>query len=529
MAGLVSIFRRELQVRARQPATYRIRLIAGAIILSIFGGFALTHYGSANVLGVKLFGICSTLLFLYALLSGVALTADCLSEEKREGTLGLLFLTQMTSAEVVLGKMGVQSLRAIYGLIAAIPVLTICVLFGGVRGGDAFQTVIVLLATTFFSLTTGVFVSARAVEDRSAFLGTLGLVAALSLLPPLLWQIIQWAAGSAPEFIRYASPIYPFTRPRWSPDFAGSLAVLGLIGTGFLINAAFRLSRSFAEPAAVEFKGASASIKRLAGRTNRWMLDHDPFDWLLHRETILPRTLRLLAILALLVGIPTAVSIKHARASVVIVTCLFSLLGSSLLLKTLVAADAMRSLHQDHRSGALELLFSTPIDPNSIAQAQVRRTTRRFLPVCLAFATVYIIFFLQKELDELFIIALGGSIFLFVDSRALIWTAMRQAFKPNRYPPAVMRVTGAILAPPLAIIALVLFTGRGMSTERVNTIFFFWFVASGGYDAILIHRAKKSLADLRLLASTGSPSEQKPRKNMPKALQWLLMAERSSA
>ena len=42
------------------------------------------------------FGLC--------LLAGVLLTADCLSEEKREGTLGLLFLTDLKGYDVVLGK-----------------------------------------------------------------------------------------------------------------------------------------------------------------------------------------------------------------------------------------------------------------------------------------------------------------------------------------------------------------------------------------------------------------------------------------
>ena len=41
----------------------------------------------------------------YCLLSGVWFTADCLSEEKREGTLGLLFLTDLKGYDVVFGKL----------------------------------------------------------------------------------------------------------------------------------------------------------------------------------------------------------------------------------------------------------------------------------------------------------------------------------------------------------------------------------------------------------------------------------------
>ena len=40
----------------------------------------------------------------YCLLEGTRLAADCRGEEKREGTLGLLFLTDLQGYDVVLGK-----------------------------------------------------------------------------------------------------------------------------------------------------------------------------------------------------------------------------------------------------------------------------------------------------------------------------------------------------------------------------------------------------------------------------------------
>ena len=52
-----------------------------------------------------LFCILTGSAVFYCLLSGVWFTADCLSEEKREGTLGLLFLTDLKGYDVVLGKL----------------------------------------------------------------------------------------------------------------------------------------------------------------------------------------------------------------------------------------------------------------------------------------------------------------------------------------------------------------------------------------------------------------------------------------
>ncbi|HQU46125.1 MAG TPA: hypothetical protein PK867_25150, partial [Pirellulales bacterium] len=42
------------------------------------------------------------------------LTADCISSERREGTLGLLFLTDLRGHDVVLGKLVVAGLGAFY-------------------------------------------------------------------------------------------------------------------------------------------------------------------------------------------------------------------------------------------------------------------------------------------------------------------------------------------------------------------------------------------------------------------------------
>src|SRR5256885_13337716 len=50
-----------------------------------------------------IFGVLTAASTLYALLSGIRDTADCLSWEKREGSLGLLFLTDLKGYDVVLG------------------------------------------------------------------------------------------------------------------------------------------------------------------------------------------------------------------------------------------------------------------------------------------------------------------------------------------------------------------------------------------------------------------------------------------
>ncbi len=129
------IVERELRVATRRRATYWNRSIT-VILATILALYMLTTIGfssSPAQAGAILFSTLTRLAFLGCLFSGVFLTADCLSEEKREGTLGLLFLTDLKGYDVVLGKLMATSLNAFYGLVAIFPVLALPLVMGGVK------------------------------------------------------------------------------------------------------------------------------------------------------------------------------------------------------------------------------------------------------------------------------------------------------------------------------------------------------------------------------------------------------------
>src|SRR5258708_3664704 len=74
--------------------------------------------------------------FVCCLLTGAQWTADSVSAEKREGTLGLLFLTDLKSFDIVLGKLAVTSLNSVYGVLAIVPVVALPVQLGGITGTE---------------------------------------------------------------------------------------------------------------------------------------------------------------------------------------------------------------------------------------------------------------------------------------------------------------------------------------------------------------------------------------------------------
>src|ERR1035437_8642366 len=96
------IVARELRIAARPPNTYRVRSGA-ALVLILIGTwlFLLKRDQPTQAISFPLFWLSPSAVVWYCLLSGVGFTADCRSEEKREGTLGLLFLTDLKGYDVV--------------------------------------------------------------------------------------------------------------------------------------------------------------------------------------------------------------------------------------------------------------------------------------------------------------------------------------------------------------------------------------------------------------------------------------------
>ena len=107
-------------------------------------------------------GLLSAVVSAGFLLSCAAclLTADVISSERRDGTLGLLLLTRVSAFDVLVGKLGSAGLTSLCALVAFMPMLMIPVLAGGVTGGEAFRKGLVLPDTLFLALAAGLWASA---------------------------------------------------------------------------------------------------------------------------------------------------------------------------------------------------------------------------------------------------------------------------------------------------------------------------------------------------------------------------------
>jgi ABC-type transport system involved in multi-copper enzyme maturation permease subunit len=174
---LFPVAQRELLAAARRPATHRVR-IGSALFAAILAFFVLVFIGmrgAGRQGGQFLFLALWWGVQAFAVLAGTFLTADAIGEERRDGTLGLLFLTDLGGFELVLGKFVGAALNSAYGMAAVFPILATAWFLGGITDGEFWRALLVSLNTLFVSLGLGLLVSSFSRNQNRAVGTTVAL------------------------------------------------------------------------------------------------------------------------------------------------------------------------------------------------------------------------------------------------------------------------------------------------------------------------------------------------------------------
>ncbi len=458
------IVARELRVASRRWTTYYVR--AGAALLVVVVGswfFLMSREQPAHEIAMVLFAIMTSASVLYCLLSGVRTTADCLSEEKREGTLGLLFLTDLKGYDVVLGKLVASSVNSFYGVLAVVPMLAIPLLLGGIALGEVGRVALVALNTLFFSLALGMCVSAMSQSARKAMGMTFLVLVVFTGLLPACGAYLAFAAkkNSIDPVFLLPSPGYGYVQAfdssyRTNKDgFWYSLLLIHGVAWCLLCLASLIAPRSWQD--------RPAGVRRLRWR-ERWrfwsygnleernafrrrLLASNAFFWLASRARLKPAYVW--AVLGLF-GCGWFWGMAKYRedwfnSSTYAVTAILL----NLLLKGWFTSEVGRQLAEDRKSGALELLLSTPMSVRDILRGQWLALQRQFLGPLLVVLCLGWVFMLAVQTstwaaDERAIwyaMWLGGMVMLGVDMAALFWVGSWQALiakSPNRAPSATL-------------------------------------------------------------------------------------------
>ncbi len=385
---------RELRVAARKRSTFGARIAGAGAGVLIGAGFLLVHSlqgTSGPQLGTALFHTIVWLCLAAGLSAGLFLTSDCLSQEKREGTLGLLFLTQLRGYDVALGKLLATSLRGFFALLAVLPILAVTQLLGGITASQYWQSSLAVLNALFLSLGAGMLVSTISRDSQKALAGTLLLLLLLTFGGPLL-DSLQAARQS-----RVFHPFWSLSSPGFTlisasawgrSPFWRAIAINQALGWGMLGLACVLAPRTWQEHSATpSSRRGWAFAWRYGGRRRRErlrarLLRMAPMTWLVCREqwqALGVWTVTILATGGMTAGLLLS---RHSVGGWVI----WSHLGQffTLFLYLWAASQSGRFFIEARRTGLLELLLATPLGEREIVRGQWRALLRIFgIPVFL--------------------------------------------------------------------------------------------------------------------------------------------------
>lgn len=513
---------RELLVRSRQGTTYWGRcLLAGIAALAGVQYFSSQGFAVApTTMGPEMFEFLSWMAFLLVCFSCLA-TADCVSSERREGTLGLLFLTDLEGRDVVLGKLTAAGVSVFYGILGFLPALALVFLAGGISGGEFGRTALSLLNALFVSLAAGLFVSAHAQRQFRAMTQAAILVGIffvwswvashLRSLPPMKAALFAMCSPYG-AFYLAADGLYA---PARSIYWAGLIlehgaAWLLLAATNSSVKRKWqtpdKLERRFksspppsvgtptpasaSETPATEPAVPAASHAPRARDDDSWaLLEQEPVCWAVSRTAGHNFYLWLGALLLLLSGAVPTLTGGLATSGVELLMSL----GASALL----AWAAGRSLFEARRDGELELLLVTPLGARDIIRGHWWALWRPLRAAWLLAVFVLVLQFVENlghlrggstyASSFVLVWALLAPINKVLDGVAVCWVGMWYGLRARKPLQVVTWTSGLVIALPwvFLIIAGLLLAGLNVTESSVmlilpvvdmakNILFIFW-------------------------------------------------------
>jgi len=431
---LFTLIAREMRAAARQPATYFLRLPSVAALMVVLAVAVLENRDGLGGGGEVLARLHWALLIAIWVMVPL-LTADCISRERREQTLPLLFLTPLKPWQIILAKAMAYGLRAITLWLAVIPVLAIPFLIGGVQ----WQEVVLSVLLNFDSICLAIAAALLASACARVWMRSVVLAACFALLfffgfvieagivfsfssPSSALSFPISSSTDVPNpfndglaFVRdlgtqtYISPVQIrstitmrsyYGGPRFftplstinsapSATIPGTIETLGIVSLSCLValllaigEAALIVRRNWREkpPSAQAIRVRQIFctpqyFKPLFQRWMRWEMGHNPIGWLEQRTW----SSRLVSWSWLAVFVCVCSSLLanlglYRRALDGIETIFARLLALS------VAVCAAGSFRRERETGMLELLAVSPLREWQIIGGRLRGLWMQFLP-----------------------------------------------------------------------------------------------------------------------------------------------------
>jgi hypothetical protein len=334
--------------------------------------------------GAIIFGALNLLLFVSIWLVVPLLTADCISRERRECTLGLLFLTPLRAPGIILAKGFVHGLRGGSYLLTALPTITIPFLQGGVSATDLGRAAMLDISAVILALTAGLLASTFCIRWSRAVLATalLSFGMAISLAASHCWLLrgtispleVQWSlitgwggmwSGPAPGALIASTQVL--------------LAALAVF-TSVLFLAGYRLQHSWQE---APLSAQQARLIRIFCTPLFWQqrfrrnqsrkLSRNPIAWLQQYSWSSRLCTWGWCLGMLLYECMLATSLNWHPGFAWQAAAILFVIGA-------IAFSASGSFTRERQNGAMELLLISPLSVAQIIAGRFRGVICQFIP-----------------------------------------------------------------------------------------------------------------------------------------------------
>lgn len=410
------VVQRDLREGARRPVNHRLRFwsaVVGTLLLWIVVS---TSERPAAQMGSWLFASLHTMLLGLIFVIVPGLTADCIAREKREGTLGLLFLTPLSAIGIVAGKAMAQGLRAFTLWLAALPLLTIPFMTGGITWFDAFSALSLEFCAAVLCLAAGLLASSLARERNTAFVLAFLLAAFFLFLFSQIFLFVLFdgwrgfaflRGGNWWDFIQGTLPLlFGLLDIRGVAGWSGLVVVSAvlaklwtllcwvsppvtlLIFYGVVRFAAWRVERSWQDKIpsprreSLLRRYCTPLFQRRFRRKMQRTLDWNPIAWL-QQYSWKSRLGKWALCLAFLLVKCAASNVSKSYREAIPQMLLMIMAG----IYTFVGVGGFL---EEKRSGALELILVTPLSVNKLIFGRVWGLWKQFLPAGLILAFFFL-------------------------------------------------------------------------------------------------------------------------------------------
>jgi ABC-type transport system involved in multi-copper enzyme maturation permease subunit len=377
---------------------WQLYVLRALFVLGLLAGLGLTWFlaryqagftngGSTGTFTVKELALLGQLFYLaiatvqivLVLLVAPAATAGSICLDRARGTLTHTLVTDLTSSEIVLGKLAARLLPVLSLVAATVPVLALAGLLGGVIIEAILNLTLITLTLAIFGCSLALAISVRATRTHEVLMAMYG-IEVVWVLGPCIWQLLA-SGGVIPGVPRWFMAINPFVLA-WAPyawpaylTIEHLAMVLGgtlVLSGGLVFYSILRLRAEVTNRRARSIRLVSWLAKthaRLTAWRPRPSLDKDPVLW---REWQRGRPSRVAQVVWALYFILTVAGtgwgiievFDHQESGAQFLQFVNGFEATFGLL--LVSLAAPTALSEERVRGSLDVLLATPLSTDRI-------------------------------------------------------------------------------------------------------------------------------------------------------------------